>query len=120
MRIETVKRLRNSMEEECTSGYDENSDMKVDINDYRKDLGMREAQLNNDLRPRARALEAELAECEERSESQIRELQRLKSSCNEQLNKNANLMDDMNQLEIELTSVNYFINKFDLKSTNLF
>ena len=39
------------------------------------------------------------------TENQIRELQRLKNSFNEQLNKNANLCDDTNQLENELQSV---------------
>ena len=93
------------MEEETGVCRDENDDLKGEINDYRKDLGMRESQANNELRPRARALEAELAECEERSENQIRELQRLKNSFNEQLNKNANLCDDSNGLEVELQSV---------------
>lgn len=99
------------MEEECGANFEDNSDMKEDINDYRKDLGTREALLNSDLKPRARNLETELAECEERSEAQIRELQRLKNMFNEQLNKNANLCDDMNQFESELIAVNYFINK---------
>jgi chromosome segregation ATPase len=93
------------MEEETALGRNENDDLKGEINDYRTDLGHREGSLNNDLRPRARALESELAECEERSENQIRELQRLKNSFNEQLNKNANLCDDTNQLENELQSV---------------
>lgn len=93
------------MEEETGCCRDENDDLKGEINDYRKDLGMREGQANNELRPRARALEAELAECEERSETQIRELQRIKNDFNEQLNKNANFCDDSNHLEVELQSV---------------
>ena len=93
------------MEEETGCCRDENDDLKAEINDYRKDLGMREGQANNELRPRARALESELAECEERSETQIRELQRIKNDFNEQLNKNANFCDDSNHLEVELQSV---------------
>jgi len=112
IRIESVTRFRNTMEEETGCCRDENDDLKAEINDYRKDLGMREGQANNELRPRARALESELAECEERSETQIRELQRIKNDFNEQLNKNANYCDDSNHLEVELQSV-----KTDLESS---
>jgi len=58
--------------------------------------------LNNELRPRARNLEKELTDCETRSEEQIRELQRTKSLYSEQLNKHADLCEDLNSLEEQL------------------
>jgi len=55
----------------------------------------RENELN-DLRMRARGLEQELGECEERSEEQIRELQRQKNLYSEQVNKSSTLYDELN------------------------
>ena len=64
----------------------------------------REAELN-DLRLRARDLEKELSDCEQRSEEQIRELQRQKSLYNEQVNKSSTLYEELNHLEQEINLV---------------
>jgi len=105
MRFETVTRMRNLIEEECCGGQDDNDELKDDINGLRRDTGLRDAQLNSELRPRSRMLDKELSDCEARSEEQIREIQRTKNLYAEQLNKNADLLDDLNSLEDELARI---------------
>jgi len=99
-RLENLKRMKKTYEDELTVNMNDNSDLRRDRTDTIKGSDMREIDLN-DLRMKAREFEKDLSECEFKSEEQIRELQNQKNIYNEQVTKTSALYDELNQLEHE-------------------